>query len=82
MLPYHLDFRYTERDNRYAPYNDMVAQSERVAYITTNHPPLDKRLRDGFTDLGISWKETQIGNYHVFYNLSRPVRPSEIELTP
>ena len=82
MLPYHLDFRYTERDNRYAPYNDIVAQSERVAYITTNHPPLDKRLRDGFTDLGISWKETQIGNYHVFYNLSRPVRPSEIELTP
>jgi len=81
-LPYHLDFRYTPRDNRYMSYNDLVAQSERVAYITTNHLALEERLRDGFSNLGVSWKEERIGNYHVFYNLSRPVRPLELELTP
>ena len=82
VLPYHLDFRYTQRDNRYMAYNDIVSQSEQVSYITTNHPTLEEQLRDSFSDLGISWEEEQIGNYHVFYNLSRPVRPSEIELTP
>jgi hypothetical protein len=81
-LPYHLDFRHTPRDNRYAPYNEAVEQAERVAYISTNHPPLEARLRAGFTELGISWEEAQIGNYHVFYNLSRPVRPAELDLAP
>ena len=79
-LPYHLDFRYTERDDRYAPYGDQVAQSDRVAYITTNHPELNQRLRDGFFSLGASWQETQIGDYTVFYALSRPVRPVELGL--
>ncbi|GAB4579660.1 MAG: hypothetical protein Fur0022_23980 [Anaerolineales bacterium] len=81
-LPYHLDFRHTRRDNRYAPYNALVEQAERVAYITTNHPPLNDRLRAGFADLGVSWEEEQIGNYQVFYNLSRPVRPVELDLSP
>jgi 4-amino-4-deoxy-L-arabinose transferase-like glycosyltransferase len=30
-LPYHTDLRYTVRDDRYAPYGELVAQSERVA---------------------------------------------------
>lgn len=81
-LPYHLDFRHTARDNRYAPYNELVEQAERVAYITTNHPPLDARLRTSFTELDVSWEEAQIGNYHVFYNLSRPVNPSEMDALP
>jgi len=82
VLPYHLDLRYTPRDNRYAPYNDLAAQSERMAFITTNHPPLEARLRGSFMNLGVSWDEEQIGNYLVFYNLSSPVRPSEIDLSP
>ena len=69
-LPYHLDFRHTPRDNRYAPYTEVVAQSERVAYITTNHPELEARLRVSFTNLGVLWEEEQLGNYHVFYNLN------------
>ncbi|MCB9134899.1 MAG: glycosyltransferase family 39 protein [Anaerolineales bacterium] len=81
-LPYHLDFRYTARDDRYAPYDEVVAQAERVAFITTNHPPLEARLRMGFGDLGVTWEEAQIGSYHVFYNLSRPVRPEEVDLSP
>ncbi len=79
-LPYHLDFRYTARDDRYAPYDEQVAQAERVAYITTNHPDLDERLRQDFATIGVTWQETQIGDYHVFYALSRPVRPQEIGL--
>ncbi len=81
-LPYHLDFRHTTRDNRYAPYNEMVAQAEEVAYITTHHPALNDRLRDGFMNLGVSWEEKRIGSYDVFYNLSRSVRPSELDLDP
>lgn len=77
-LPYHEDFRYTPRDDRYPPYDDVVTRSERVAYITTNHPALDARLREGFQSLGVDFSERQIGDYHVFYALSRVVRPEEV----
>ncbi len=77
-LPYHLDFRYTARDDRYAPYGRMVEESDHVAYITTNHPQLDDLLRRTFRARGISWKEVRIGSYRVFYGLSRPLRPGEV----
>ncbi len=76
-LPYHEDFRYTPRDDRYPPYDALVADAERVAYITTNHPALDARLRRYFAAQGVRWEETQIGDYHVFYALSRKVAPPE-----
>ena len=79
-LPYHQDFRYTEREDRYPPYGEQVAAAPRAAYITSNNPPLDERLRSAFTGLGVGWKEIQIGDYLVFYALSRPVRPQEIGL--
>ena len=79
-LPYHLDFQYTLRYDRYRPYSQAVEASPRVAYITTLHLPLDERLRAGFTRLGVSFAEKQIGDYHVFYALSRKVIPEELEL--
>jgi len=79
-LPYHLDLRYTPRDDRYRPYTDMVANSSRVAYITTRNPRLDRYLVEQFTALNITWLEQQIGDYHVYYQLSRAVRPQEIGL--
>jgi len=79
-LPYHLDFRYSERDDRYQPYQDVVSRSQKVAYITTNHPDLDDRLRTSFGEMGVTWRETRIGDYLVFYGLSRVVRPEEIGL--
>lgn len=79
-LPYHLDFRYTPRDDRYAPYDEMLAQSERTAYICTNHPELEVYLRQQFHQLGVTWKEERIGDYQIFYSLSRMVRPEEIGL--
>jgi 4-amino-4-deoxy-L-arabinose transferase-like glycosyltransferase len=79
-LPYHEDFRYTSRDNRYQPYNQEVEKSSQVAYITTNHPALDGVLQDGFHDRGISWEEAWIGDYHVFYALSEIVRPEDLKI--
>ena len=79
-LPYHPDFRYTERDDRYLPYDDLVSRAQRVAYITTNHPELDEYLRSNFKKLGVTSQEIQIGDYHVFYALSQPVRPAQIGL--
>jgi hypothetical protein len=79
-LPYHQDFRYTPRDDRYLPYDDVVAGSERVAYITTRHPALDERLREGFREQGVAFEETSIGDYHVFHSLSEPITPQALGL--
>jgi 4-amino-4-deoxy-L-arabinose transferase-like glycosyltransferase len=79
-LPYHTDLKYTTRDDRYPPYDRKVAQSNRAAYITTLNPALDDYLQKQFQSLQVSWKEQQIGDYHVYYNFSRVVRPDEIHL--
>ncbi|MBE9475218.1 MAG: hypothetical protein IMY85_10040 [Chloroflexi bacterium] len=79
-LPYHQDLRYTSRDNRYQPYDQLVNQSDRTAYITTDNPLLNELLRKGFSELGVRWKETTIGDYQVYYQLSRRVNPEEISL--
>ena len=79
-LPYHTDLIYTQRDDRYLPYDRKVARATRVAYITTANPALDSYLREHFQALQISWDEQQIGDYHVYYHLSRVVRPGEINL--
>jgi hypothetical protein len=79
-LPYHQDFSYTPRDDRYAPYREAVLESARVAYITTRHPALDERLRAAFGVLEVTFREAVIGDYRVFYDLSRPIRPGEIGL--
>jgi 4-amino-4-deoxy-L-arabinose transferase-like glycosyltransferase len=77
-LSYHLDLSYTSRDDRYAPYREAVDASERTAYITTRNPRLDGQLRDNFRRLGVTWKETKIGDYQVYYQLLRPVRAAEL----
>lgn len=79
-LPYHPDLRYTPRDDRYPPYGEQVAASPRVAYITARHPALDDRLRAGLLEQGIEWREATVGDYRVFYALSRPVPPEALEL--
>jgi 4-amino-4-deoxy-L-arabinose transferase-like glycosyltransferase len=80
-LPYHPDLRYTARDDRYHPYDDLVEGSPTTAYISTARTPaLDEKLRAGFTNLGVSWSEKAIGDYRVFYHLSRAVRPQELGL--
>jgi 4-amino-4-deoxy-L-arabinose transferase-like glycosyltransferase len=81
-LPYHRDFRYTPRDDRYPPYDRIVDSSSRVAYITTRFPELDKKIRDRFTALDITWREAEIGDFQIFYDLSDRVEPGDIGLGP
>ena len=77
-LPYHQDLRYTPRDNRYTLYNDLVDGSAEVAYISARNPALDQKIVSGFSNLRVQWVEETIGDYHVYYDLSRPVRPEEL----
>jgi len=76
-LPYHQDFRYTSRDDRYPPYDAMVAASGQVAIITAHFQALDDQIRQTFVSEDVTWKEKVIGDYRVFYDLSKPVRPEE-----
>lgn len=79
-LPYHSDLRYTSRDDRYPPYTAQVAAAARTAYITTHNPALDEVLRAGLTHLGVTWQEEKIGDFQIYYALSRPVHPAELGL--
>jgi hypothetical protein len=79
-LPYHQDLRYTTRDDRYPPYDQLLATAQQTAFITTNNPLLDEQLRRGFEALGVNWQETKIGDYRVYYRLSKVVRPEDIGL--
>ncbi len=76
-LPYHEDLRFTERDDRYAPYREIVESAGRIAYITTHHPVLNDIIRETFTENNISWKENEIGDYLIFFHLSDTLRPDE-----
>jgi 4-amino-4-deoxy-L-arabinose transferase-like glycosyltransferase len=79
-LPYHEDLRYTARDDRYPPYDSLVETAGHIAYITTKNPALDALLESTFTRLGIDYQIEQIGDFRIYYGLSRPVRPEEIFL--
>ena len=80
QLPYQTDLRYTERDDRYLPYDQMVQASPQTAYITTRNQALDEKLRTSFLQLGITWQEKQIGDFQIFYHLSKSIRPNELNL--
>jgi 4-amino-4-deoxy-L-arabinose transferase-like glycosyltransferase len=77
-LPYHEDLRYTPRDDRYPPYDRIVESADHTAYITTKNPALDSLLESAFEELGVTYRVKQIGDFRVYYRLSRPVRPEEI----
>jgi hypothetical protein len=77
-LPYHADLTYTPRDDRYAPYDEWVESAERIAYITTKNPNLDALLESSLRRLGVEYRVEQIGDFRIYYRLSRTVRPEEI----
>ena len=77
-LPYHQDFRYTERDDRYGPYGRIVSDGLTTAFITTHFPELDQRIRDGLVKREIEFEQTAIGPYMVFHGLSQAVSPEAL----
>ncbi len=78
VLPYHADLKHTIRDNRYEPYSKLVNASPNPVYITSNNPNLDRQLVMKLTESGVDWSEKLIGDYRVYYELSRKVLPEEI----
>ncbi len=77
-LPNKLDMSYTAVDVRYPAYAAAADASPQVAYITSKHPDLDAVLRTRFDALGVDYQEQQIGPFHIFFALSRAVRPEEV----
>jgi hypothetical protein len=78
QLPYHESLLVASRDDRYLPYHALVDQASTPAYITAKFPKLDDYLRSGFERLNITWQEKNIGDYHIFYNLSQKVTPQDL----
>jgi len=77
-LPFKEDLVYSPRDAGYALYNQMADASPTAVYVTSQHPRLDALLRERFALRGVAFRETQIGPYHIFYDLSRKVTPEEL----
>jgi 4-amino-4-deoxy-L-arabinose transferase-like glycosyltransferase len=77
-LPYKVDLRYTSKDDRYPAYSLAASEATHIAYVTTQHPVLDAKLSQAFRGASVGYKEKDIGPYHVFYDLSRTVTPSEL----
>jgi hypothetical protein len=73
-LPYHADLRYSARDDRYIPYDLIVQDRPKAAFITTRNPDLDTVIRKEFAQQGATWQEKQIGDFQIFYNLSKKVQ--------
>ena len=80
-LPYHGNLSYTARDDRYPLFTRLVEENPTSAYITTHNPVLDEVLRREFNTRGIKWLENVIGDYHIFYGLSRRVSPAELNIS-
>jgi len=79
-LPYHEDFRYTARDDRYGPYKAIVSAENNPVYITTKHPDLNEYLRGQFNSKGINWEEKSVGDFQIFYNLSDSIHIDDLGL--
>jgi 4-amino-4-deoxy-L-arabinose transferase-like glycosyltransferase len=77
-LPYHQDFRYTDRDDRYAPFGEVVTQSPTRAFITTNFAELNQILGESLDQHKIEFEVTEIGPYTVFHGLSEVIDPNQL----
>ena len=82
-LPYHEDLRYTPRDDRIPAYTRAAACASRVAYVTSaGQRALNDRLRTALAQAGLAWREAQVGPYVVYYDLTRPIPPWDLGLSP
>jgi len=80
LLPYHLDLTFTIRDLRIPDYLEAIKGKERYFYITTNNKKLDDILITRFSTRFIKYEYKEIGDYHVFYNLSKPIYPQDLDI--
>ncbi len=78
QLPYKADLSYNPADDRYPRYTEQVDLANKVVYITASHPTLDALLAERLEANRVGYSEKQIGPYHLFYELTSAVRPSEL----
>ena len=78
QLPYKPDFSYNRADDRYPAYTDAVQAADEVVYITSIHPDLDARLAAALQAAQVEFQEADIGPYHIFYRLDRPIEPQAL----
>ncbi len=77
-LPYHQDLRYTARDNRITEYNDLIEAADTYFYLTSNNARLDDLLVSSLNKNDVSFLQKTIGDYLIFYNLSKKIAPEEL----
>lgn len=77
-LPYHPDLRYTDRDSRIENYEKIVDMSDEVFYITTKNEALDEILAIAFRSEETQFDYIEIGDFHIYFNLSKTIRPQEL----
>jgi 4-amino-4-deoxy-L-arabinose transferase-like glycosyltransferase len=73
-LPYKITLDYNPADNRYHPYAEATERTSRIAVITTNLPELDARLIARWQSQKITYQETLIGAFHIYYDFA-PTQP-------
>jgi len=74
-LPAKSSLQYEPDTNRFPAYADAAANADSIAYITTNNvPQLSRLLEAEFAQQGVTYEETTIGPYHVYYDFM-PQRP-------
>jgi hypothetical protein len=71
----------SDNNSRYPPYADQVAASERVVWITQNFPELDALIVSRLTEAQITYQTRAIGRYRVYYDFSRRVGPTDLDLS-
>jgi hypothetical protein len=78
-LPYDYE-GYGANDNRYAPYQTMVAEAERVVWITQNFPELDVLIERRLAERSVTYEIRDFGPYRVYYQFSERIAPADVGL--
>jgi 4-amino-4-deoxy-L-arabinose transferase-like glycosyltransferase len=81
LLPYQIAPDHDlDRADRYPPYTALAESAANPVYVTSNQPWLDDLLSQRLMERGVTYEETRIGPYHVFYHLSQPMSPRALGL--
>lgn len=70
------------RHERYPRYSEQAEAATRSAYALYRdyHHDLLTPIETGLEDLGVTYQTTDLGPLRIYYELSRPVRPGELDL--
>jgi hypothetical protein len=81
LLPYQVAPDHDlDRADRYPPYTALAESAAKPVYVTSNQPWLDDLLTRRLMERGVTYEETRIGPYHVFFRLSQPMSPRALGL--